>query len=89
MATNHAVPAQHSDIYKNISVVSFLNSNMGLQFILEEYSCTQYIVEYVNKLNRGISNLDRELVKLYEQNSDKEYIQVMKQVGLKLSLIHI
>jgi hypothetical protein len=36
---------------------------MDLQFILEEYARAAYLVEYVNKTNWGISNLQRELIK--------------------------
>lgn len=38
-------------------VAKVLNSNMDTQLILEEYSCAMYIVEYVNKTNRGMSSL--------------------------------
>lgn len=30
-------------------IAGVLNSNMDLQFIPDEYSCTSYVVEYVNK----------------------------------------
>lgn len=59
-------------------------SNIALQFIFEEYSYPQYVVEYINKLNRGIRNFHRELLKLHKENPDKEYTQSMKQFGLKL-----
>lgn len=34
-----------------------LQSNMDLQFIVEEYSCAAYIIDYVNKTDKCISNL--------------------------------
>jgi hypothetical protein len=34
-------------------IASFLNSNMDLQIILDEYSYAAYVVEYVNKFNKG------------------------------------
>ena len=43
----------------NSWIADILRSNMDLQFILEEYSCAAYVVEYVNKTNLGISNLHR------------------------------
>jgi hypothetical protein len=67
-----------ADIYTNTFhpwIASMLNSNMDLQIVLDEYSCAQYVVEYVNKYIvhtnifihifnniRGISNLHRELL---------------------------
>lgn len=57
---------------------------MDLQIVLDEYSCAQYVVEYVNKSNRGISDLHRPVLTLYEQNPEQEYSQLLKQVGLKL-----
>jgi hypothetical protein len=61
-----------------------LNSNMDLQFILEEYSCAVYVVEYVNKTNRGISNLHRGLNKLQNEYPDQDYISLLKGVSLRL-----
>ncbi|GFV60323.1 helitron_like_N domain-containing protein [Trichonephila clavipes] len=42
-----------------------------------------YVVEYVNKSNRGISNLHQELIKIQEQNPEKEYVEIMKQLDVK------
>lgn len=41
-----------------------LNSHTDLQFIIDEYSSAAYIVEYVNKSNRGVSNLHFQLVQV-------------------------
>jgi len=45
-------------------IAKWLKSNMDIQFILEPYSCAKYVVEYVNKTNRGISNLHSDIIKL-------------------------
>ena len=42
----------------NPFVFNVLKSNMDFQIITEEYTCAAYVVEYVNKTNRGISNLN-------------------------------
>lgn len=65
-------------------VAKVLRSNMDIQFILEEYSCATYVVEYVNKTNRGISNLQRELIKLRDDYLDKDYSALLVEVGLKM-----
>lgn len=65
-------------------IANELRSNMDLQFILEEYACASYIVEYVNKSNRGISNLHRELIKLQEEYPDQDYKYLLKKVSMNL-----
>ncbi|XP_076545681.1 uncharacterized protein LOC143305536, partial [Osmia lignaria lignaria] len=65
-------------------IASVLNSNMDLQFILEEYACAAHVVEYVNKTNRGISNLYRELLKLRHEYPEKDYTDLLKEVGLQV-----
>lgn len=61
-----------------------LRSNMDLQFVLEEFSCAAYVVEYVNKTNRGISSLHRELIKLQEEHPDQDYNGLLKNVSIKM-----
>lgn len=65
-------------------VSKILRSNCDIQFILEEYSCATYVVEYVNKTNRGMSNLQRELIKLRDDYPDKDYHALLTEVGLKM-----
>lgn len=65
-------------------IAKTLRSNMDLQFILEEFSCAAYVVEYVNKTNRGISNLHRELVKLQDDFPDQDYTTLLKKVSIKM-----
>nr|XP_029708127.1 uncharacterized protein LOC115254659 [Aedes albopictus] len=57
-----------------------LRSNMDLQFILDVYSCACYLVDYVNKSNRGISGLHRELIALQEQYPDQDYTALLKKM---------
>ncbi|CAK9832801.1 ATP-dependent DNA helicase pfh1, partial [Anthophora retusa] len=61
-----------------------LQSNMDIQFILEEFSCATYVVEYVNKTNRGLSNLHRELIKLRDEYPEKDYTDLIKYLGTKI-----
>ncbi|XP_062538206.1 uncharacterized protein LOC134206494 [Armigeres subalbatus] len=61
-----------------------LKSNMDLQFVLEEFSCAAYVVEYVNKTNRGISSLHRDLIKLQEEHPDQDYNGLLKKVSIKM-----
>nr|XP_029713647.1 uncharacterized protein LOC115257831 [Aedes albopictus] len=65
-------------------IANILRSNMDLQFILEEFSCAAYVVEYVNKTNRGISSLHRDLVKLSEEFPDQDHTALLKKVSIKM-----
>lgn len=65
-------------------IAKILRSNMDLQFVVEEFSCAAYVVEYVNKTNRGISSLHRELIKLQEEHPDHDYNGLLKKVSIKM-----
>lgn len=65
-------------------IADVLRSNMDLQFIPEAFSCAAYVVEYVNKTNRGISSLHRDLVKLQEEYPDQDYTGLLKKVSIKM-----
>ncbi len=64
-------------------IVNKLNSNMDLQFVLDEYLCTAYVVEYINKTNRGKSSLHRELNKLRNEHPEMDYSQMLRAIGKK------
>jgi len=68
----------------NPFISSVLDSNMDLQIILDEYSCAAYVVEYVNKSNRGISHLHRELLKIQEEAPEITEDALMKKIALKM-----
>lgn len=36
-------------------ILSLMRSNMDIQFVLDPYACVGYIVDYINKSNRGLS----------------------------------
>lgn len=36
-------------------ILSLMRSNMDIQFFLDSYACIGYIVDYINKSNRGLS----------------------------------
>jgi len=61
-----------------------LNSNMDLQFIINEYSCASYVLDCINKSNRGISNLHRELLKLSGHNPELTSEQILKKLRSKI-----
>jgi hypothetical protein len=64
-------------------IANIRNSNMDLQFILEEYSCTTYMLEYFDKTSCGINNFHRELIKL-QSESNQDYTSLLNGVSLWL-----
>lgn len=68
----------------NPVISSVLQSNMDIQFILDEYSCAAYVADYVNKSERGFSSLHRELVKLRDEYPDMDYDACLKQLGKRI-----
>ena len=74
-----------SEIYTNTFnpwLARVIGSNIDLQFILDEYSCASYVVVYVSKSNRGISKLQRELIRLQEENPEMDYMKLVKKIGV-------
>ncbi|XP_059178285.1 uncharacterized protein LOC131957470 [Physella acuta] len=46
----------------NKKILSLMRSNMDIQFVTNPYQCVSYVVDYINKSQRGLSRLLRELV---------------------------
>lgn len=66
----------------NPFIFSVLRSNMDMQFITEEYSCAAYVVEYVNKTNRGISNLQQNIINVMDEHPEFDIIEITRQLGV-------
>lgn len=65
-------------------IASVLKSNMDLQIILDTHSCAAYVADYVNKSERGLSHLHRELTKIHEANPEFDQAQLLTKVSLKI-----
>lgn len=50
-------------------ILSLMRSNMDIQFVLDPYACIGYIVDYINKSNRGISRLLRACVEDFKKGN--------------------
>ncbi|XP_075526543.1 uncharacterized protein LOC142558274 [Dermacentor variabilis] len=70
--------------YFNPWVASVLDSNMDLQIVLDTYACAAYVVEYVNKANRGMSNLNRAVQEIVKDKGDMDYTQALRHLGVKM-----
>ncbi|XP_035219454.1 uncharacterized protein LOC118192571 [Stegodyphus dumicola] len=43
-------------------IINLMQSNMDIQFILNGYACVAYMVDYINKSQRGMSKLLRQCI---------------------------
>lgn len=68
----------------NPFVLHHLKSNMDFQIILDKYACATYIVEYINKHNRGISNLQRQIIDLMEEHPEFDIVDITKKMSFDI-----
>ena len=66
----------------NPFVLYHLKSNMDFQIIQDEYACAAYVVEYVNKHNRGISNLQRQIIQIMDENPEFDIVDITKKMSI-------
>jgi len=57
---------------------------MDIQFITDIYSCANYVSEYVNKSNRRISNLQREIIKTIDEHPEFYIVEITRNLGIKM-----
>lgn len=67
----------------NSWVASILRSNMDIQFILDEFSGATYIADYVNKAERGLSSLHKDLIQLRKDYPDQDFADSMRELGTR------
>ncbi|GFR29603.1 ATP-dependent DNA helicase [Trichonephila clavata] len=68
----------------NPVLFSLLQSNTDIHFITEEYSCAAYVVEYVNKANRVISNLQRQIIKIMDEHSKFDIVEITRKMSIDM-----
>ncbi|GBP91974.1 hypothetical protein EVAR_59368_1 [Eumeta japonica] len=68
----------------NPFVLHHLKSNMDFQIILDEFACATYVVEYVNKHNRGISNLQRQIIDIMDEHPEFDIVDIMKKMSIDI-----
>lgn len=66
----------------NQFVFHHLKSNMDFQIIQDEYACAAYVVEYVNKHNRGISNLQRQIIEIMDEHPEFDVVDITKKMSV-------
>lgn len=67
-------------------IASVLDSNMNLQVVMDVYACVTYVVEYVNKANRGTFNLHKELKAVVGESTggNLTYTPALEQLSVEM-----
>lgn len=68
----------------NPFILKTAKSNWDIQSIIKEYSCAQYVVEYVNKTNQGVSDLQRKILDIMDQNPDFPITEITRKLGVDM-----
>ncbi|XP_077536008.1 uncharacterized protein LOC144148333 [Haemaphysalis longicornis] len=77
-------PAQKMVNPFNPWTAKVLDSNMDLQVILDHYACATYVVDYVNKADRGMSNLHKAVMQILQEKPEMEYFAVVRSLGVTM-----
>ncbi|CAN7949023.1 unnamed protein product, partial [Ixodes hexagonus] len=77
-------PAQKMVNPFNPWIAKVLDSNMDLQVILDHYACATYVVDYVNKADRGMSNLHKAVMQILEEKPEMEYSAIIRSLGVTM-----
>ncbi|CAG9577151.1 unnamed protein product [Danaus chrysippus] len=68
----------------NPFIFHHLKSSMDIQYITDEYFCAAYIAACVNKSDRSVSNLQRELLDLLEKNPNLDLADMTKHISVNM-----
>lgn len=68
----------------NQFLLNVVKSNTDFQFITEEYSCAAYVVEYVNKTDRGVSNLQRNIIEIMNEHPEFDIVEITKNININI-----
>ncbi|CAG9563093.1 unnamed protein product [Danaus chrysippus] len=68
----------------NPFILHHLKSSMDIQYITDEYSCAAYVVECVYRSDRGISDLQRKLYELLEENPNYDLGDMKKHLVVSI-----
>ncbi|GBP71338.1 hypothetical protein EVAR_57722_1 [Eumeta japonica] len=68
----------------NPFVLNVVLSSTNFQFITEEYSCAAYVIECINKTNRGVSHLQRKMTEIVNECPEFDNIDIIKNISVNI-----
>jgi len=57
---------------------------MDIQLITDEYSCANYISEYVNKCSRGVSQFQRVIMQSMDDHPEFDIVDITWLIGVNM-----
>ncbi|GBP72617.1 hypothetical protein EVAR_83127_1 [Eumeta japonica] len=75
-------PSEKWNIPFNPFILHHLQSNMDFQIIQDEYACAAYVIDYVNKHNRGVSNLQRQIIGIIDEHPEFDIFDITKKMSI-------
>lgn len=76
-------PAEININAYNADILRMHKANMDIQFVLDPYACVSYILSYINKANRGMSKLLREVVEDITTRGNISHREKLKIIASK------
>ena len=64
----------------NPFILNVSGFKVDFQFTFEEYSCAVYVMEYVNKTNRGISNLQKKIMQTINDHPEFDTSEITRKL---------
>lgn len=68
----------------NLWIARHLDSNMDLQVVIDYNTCARYIADYMNKADRGTSNMYKAVAKIVHERPDMNYEQLLRMMGANM-----
>lgn len=65
----------------NETILNLLEANMDIQFVLDPYACAQYIINYISKIDVGVSRLLREAANDFKNNNNQSLRDRLRRYG--------
>uniref|UniRef100_A0A0C9Q9F9 ATP-dependent DNA helicase n=1 Tax=Fopius arisanus TaxID=64838 RepID=A0A0C9Q9F9_9HYME len=68
----------------NPFILNILNANMNIDFISDKFSCADYVADYLNKANRGISDLRRRILGIMKDRPTFNMTEITKELSAEI-----
>lgn len=65
-------------------ICNVLKASTDIHFITDEYSCAAYVVQHINKPNRGISNLQQKIIEIQDEHPEFDIVEIAKRMSVDM-----
>ncbi|XP_063984843.1 uncharacterized protein LOC135166507 [Diachasmimorpha longicaudata] len=68
----------------NPFILNILNANMNIELIPDDYSCADYVMDLINKADRGISDLRRRILAIMNMNPQFNISDIARELSAEV-----